>query len=202
MKLSAAKLLLIFVFFSCRSHQSAGMNDNKDSLRITNANHKANPDAANAKASPTLKDAEPIPGNAVVIKDTTLSFDFDSLSLEGAGALVRYVNDTFKEARFSIYGETGKIEINYKSDSNYLERSKIHASGREYKYKKRLVEVKSDRDMKLVSTFQYSFDLNGHLLSGISDSRYKDAFEAFREKVPFVLTSDAMKRLRKYEGEE
>ncbi|WP_133177561.1 hypothetical protein [Chitinophaga parva] len=115
--------------------------------------------------------------------DTTVSFSIDGLSSEGSEASVHYVNGRISTAKWSIFGETGQLFIEYK----FLTDGTVKASEKKYEYKTDLTSVSSDSDMELISSFCCTLDTNGILRSKPNARGFVDVFAAFKKAVPFEL---------------
>jgi hypothetical protein len=116
-----------------------------------------------------------------VINDTTIVYDIENISSEGAEAVVRYAGKKIKESTISIYGETGQAKIIYTFSPNI-----IKVTEKEFAYKEDLKKVSSDKDMKIKKEITYTIDLNGKLI-GDADKERIDIFQEFKKAVPFEL---------------
>lgn len=116
-----------------------------------------------------------------VIKDTTIVYDIENISSEGAEAVVKYADKKIKESTISIYGETGQAKIIYSFSSDL-----INVTEKEFAYKEDLKKVSSDKDMKIKKEIAYTIDFNGNLI-GNADKERIDVFQEFKKVVPFEL---------------
>jgi hypothetical protein len=116
--------------------------------------------------------------------DTTMYFDFnDDGGSEGAGAEVRYKNDSIKEADWTIYGGTGQVRIKYTFTKDGL----IRAKQRSYNYKRGISNVRSDKDIVLTDSFSYTMRTDGSLTTPVNLKDFQNMFPEFKAIVPFFL---------------
>jgi hypothetical protein len=117
----------------------------------------------------------------VVGRDTTIEYNIEGLSSEGASAKAKYINGKIKECEIYIYGETGQSKISYAFND-----SQINVSEKQLTYDGSLENVKSDRDMKIKKEFTYVLDLNGNPIGKV-DSDRSDIFSEIKKAVPFEI---------------
>ena len=130
--------------------------------------------------------------------DTTIIYDIDNLSSEGAEARVLYGDGKIKESTTPpplhskpsklygdgkikesttyIYGAGGKTEIEYIFASNFIR-------VREQTY---LYQDTSLNKLDTLNVIRYKIDYRGNVV-GKRLSRYTDMFEEFKRAVPFIL---------------
>ena len=108
--------------------------------------------------------------------DTTIIYDIDNLSSEGAEARVLYGDGKIKESTTYIYGAGGKTEIEYIFASNFIR-------VREQTY---LYQDTSLNKLDTLNVIRYKIDYGGNVV-GKKLSRYTDMFEEFKRAVPFIL---------------
>ena len=108
--------------------------------------------------------------------DTTIIYDIDNLSSEGAEARVLYVDGKIKESTTYIYGAGGKTEIEYIFASNFIR-------VREQTY---LYQDTSLNKLDTLNVIRYKIDYRGNVV-GKKLSQYTDMFEEFKRAVPFIL---------------
>ena len=108
--------------------------------------------------------------------DTTIIYDIDNLSSEGAEARVLYGDGKIKESTTYIYGAGGKTEIEYIFASNFIR-------VREQTY---LYQDMSLNKLDTLNVIRYKIDYRGNVV-GKKLSRYTDMFEEFKGTVPFIL---------------
>lgn len=114
-------------------------------------------------------------------KDTTITYDIEGISTEGARADVRYVNGEIAESTTTIYGEMGKATVTYK-----FEKDRIKVSETQYSYKTHVVDLKSDSDIQVSKQLSYYVDFNGNVIGDPVPDRV-DIFREFKQAVPFKL---------------
>jgi len=117
-----------------------------------------------------------------ILKDTIITYSIDGVSTEGAGVEAKYINGEIKDCNIQIYGEMGKVYIDYSfvGDS-------IKAMEQRFTYKVYFTEVKSDEDIQAIDTVCYVIDRKGKFLQGDKEE-YNDYFyQEFRKTVPFIL---------------
>ncbi len=108
--------------------------------------------------------------------DTTIIYDIDNLSSEGAEARVLYRDGKIKESTIFVYGAGGKTEIEYLFTSNF-----IRVREQTYLYQ--------DTTLNTIDTLRvlrYKIDYSGKTVEK-SFSQYTDIFEEFKKAVPFIL---------------
>lgn len=115
------------------------------------------------------------------VKDTTIVYDIENISSEGAEAVVKYSDKKIKESTITIYGETGQAKIIYSFSSDL-----INVTEKKFAYKEDLKKVSSDKDMKVKNEITYTIDLNGKLI-GYADKEKIDVFQEFKKVVPFEI---------------
>lgn len=119
--------------------------------------------------------------SAIIPGDTTIVYDLEGISAEGAQAVVHYVKGKIDKSEITIYGETGRTVLVYV----FFEKL-ITVTEEKYKYKKDFSEVKSDKDIKLTKKFTYKMNIDGIPLKNKKLDR-TDIFKEFKQVVPFVL---------------
>lgn len=119
--------------------------------------------------------------NKVIVKDTIISYDLESISSEGAEALVQYKNRKIASSHITIYGAIGQSKITYQFIEGH-----VHVEEKDFIYNTAIENVNSEKDMKLLKKISYIIDLQGISESKI-DSEKIDVFQKFKEIVPFKL---------------
>lgn len=118
---------------------------------------------------------------STIKKDTTILYDIEGISAEGAEATVKYVNGKIKESTINVYGETGQAKIVY-----VFLPTQINVTEKEFTYKEDLKNVNSEKDMKIKKEIAYVIDYNG-IPIGNADKERLDIFQEFKKVVPFEL---------------
>lgn len=114
-------------------------------------------------------------------QDTTIRYDLNGISAEGAEAIVSYCNRKIKRGVINVYGETGQAKIYYD-----FQPDRINVTQQTYFYKKQIEDVKTDEDMTPQEEIVYSMDYSGNLLEPTEQERI-DIFLKFKEIVPWKL---------------
>ena len=114
-------------------------------------------------------------------KDTLIVYDIEGISLDGAEAMVNYVNGRITKSVTNIYGETGQGTVLYK-----FEKDRIRVTETKYSYKLQIENVKSNKDMQLNYKVIFYMDFNGNILGDEIPYRI-DIFKEFTKKVPFEI---------------
>jgi hypothetical protein len=118
---------------------------------------------------------------AVEIQDTTITYNIEGLSSEGAEAKTQYRQNKITQSDIEIYGEQGQLHIGY-----VFSAASINVTEKQYAYSKSLSEVKTDNDMKLMNERKYTMTLDGKVV-GSADSTNADIYPIFKKSVPFEL---------------
>jgi hypothetical protein len=113
--------------------------------------------------------------------DTTIKYNLEDISSEGAEAEACYFEKQINKARIIIYGASGRVEISY----SFLNGA-IKAEERTYKYLKSLFEVKSEKDIKLESSVQYTLSSSGKIIDG-KNANAEEVYKSFTETVPLKI---------------
>ena len=113
--------------------------------------------------------------------ETSITYNIEGISSEGAEAKVTYVNGKISKSITSIYGETGQATIIYEFGDE-----KIKVLETKYSYKSRIEEVGSDSDMSLDYRISYFIDYDGKVV-GAEAPEHIDIFREFQRVVPFEL---------------
>ncbi len=113
--------------------------------------------------------------------DTTIKYDLEDISSEGAETEVCYFKKQIHKARIMIYGASGRVEITYDFTNG-----SIKAEEHTYKYLKSLPEVESEKDIKLESTTTYILSINGKIIDGKSADA-EEIYKSFIEIVPLKI---------------
>ena len=114
-------------------------------------------------------------------KDTTILYDIEGISAEGAEVTAKYISDKIQESTINVYGETGQAKIIYVFLPN-----QIKVSEKEFTYKEDLKKVNSEKDIKLKKEITYIIDYNGVPI-GNADKERLDIFKEYKKAVPFEL---------------
>lgn len=114
-------------------------------------------------------------------KDTTITYDIEGISAEGAEAIVTYSNNEIKDCIINIYGETGQAKISYTFTSG-----KIIVKEKKYTYQKQLQAITTQKDMNLTNDVTYEIDYNGNIIGDGVKNRI-DIFKEIKDNVPFEL---------------
>ncbi|MGL4630065.1 MAG: hypothetical protein ACRCVT_02570 [Leadbetterella sp.] len=129
-----------------------------------------------------VKNTEIQQGRGVsIVKDSTILYDLENVSSEGAEAIVKYVNNKIKESTVLIYGETRQAKVIYTFTPGL-----IKVSETEFVYNKELAKVSSEEDMKVKREFTYTIDFNGNII-GNNDKEKVEIFKEFKKVVPFEI---------------
>lgn len=155
-----------------------GCNDSQENSKGTAAQQELK------AAAPLPVDTPTVPAATVtdaVVADTTIVYDIEGVSAEGAEASVTYSAKKIRRAEIKLYGETGQARITY-----LFQNGKILVTEKTYRYKEGLENVESAADMKLEKNISYTIDMEGKLI-GKADPERIDMFKEFREAVPFDL---------------
>ena len=113
--------------------------------------------------------------------ETSITYNIEGISSEGAEAKVTYVNGKISKSITSIYGETGQATIIYEFGAE-----KIKVLEYKYSYKSRIGDVESDRDLSLEYRISYFINYDGKVVGGEAPEHI-DIFQEFRRVVPFEL---------------
>ena len=138
----------------------------------------------NTKQSPQTSALDTVgvrQAKANVTKDTTIEYNIEGISAEGASAKAKYIAGSIKECQISIYGETGQTQILY-----VFSIKKIEVSEKQLTYKGSLENTKSDKDMKVKKEISYVLDFDGKTI-GKADNDRTDIFSEFKKTVPFEI---------------
>ncbi|WP_276133041.1 hypothetical protein [Polluticoccus soli] len=122
-----------------------------------------------------------VPDSQSAQKDTTITYDIEGVSTEGARAEVKYVNGEISESTTTIYGEMGKATVVYK-----FEKDRIKVSETQYAYPTHVVDLKPDDKIKASKQSIYYIDLDGNVIGEPVPDRV-DIFKEFKETVAFKL---------------
>ena len=152
------------------------------------------PSAPKFQETPVEQEQDTTPPKAITLAkrpvgppvDTVLDIDIDDVSLEGSGVKATYARDTLRSAEWEIFGETFQSLVSY----TFSWDGKVKVKDRHSRYKVRLEDAKSKKDMIVDSTI-YQIDTNGVLLSkGKSDvdaEVTRSLFTTFKRNVPMIL---------------
>ncbi|GEM_PF-3644079 len=111
--------------------------------------------------------------------ETTITYNIEGISSEGAEAKVTYVNGKISRSIISIYGEAGQATIIYEFGAE-----KIKVLETKYSYKSRIDEVESDSDLSLDYKISYFINYDGEIV-GAEKPEHIDIFQEFQRVVPF-----------------
>ena len=124
--------------------------------------------------------------NSRIVPDTVISYEIDgeSISLEGNEASVHYINNIWKEADWSIFGETGKNIIHYQPVGDSL----VKVEEKLYRYRN-MQFPKSNSDIRLDQHFIYMIDTNGKIVSVSKGKKedINDVFNLFKKYIPLII---------------
>lgn len=124
--------------------------------------------------------------NSRIVPDTVISYEIDgeSISLEGNEASVHYINNIWKEADWSIFGETGKNIIHYQPVGDSL----VKVEEKLYRYRN-MQFPKSNSDIRLDQHFTYMIDTNGKIVSVSKGKKedINDVFNLFKKYIPLII---------------
>ena len=120
--------------------------------------------------------------NDVLDRDTTIIYDLEYFSSQGAQSVVQYCSGIVKDMNLVIYSETEQSQIHYifKDDS-------ICVDEKIYRYTHSLENVKSQDDMHLESSNSYTIDAEGSLIEGDTLHNSINIFRDIQQYIPFVL---------------
>jgi hypothetical protein len=159
------KLLFLFLFiflYACRSNYK----------NIESDNNNKNPVVVKPKTV-----------NKTFKCDTTINYDLENISSEGAEAQVCYTNRKINRAYVVIYGASGRVETSY-----LFNISSVEAIERNYKYDKPLSEIKSDYDAKLSDSSTYILSLDdGKIIKGKSSNQATEIYKEFLKTVALTI---------------
>lgn len=113
--------------------------------------------------------------------ETSITYDIEGISSEGAEAKVTYVNGKISRSITTIYGETEQATIIYEFGAE-----KIKVLETKYSYKSKIEEVESDSDLSLDYKISYFINYNGEIV-GAEAPEHIDIFQEFQRVVPFEL---------------
>lgn len=116
-----------------------------------------------------------------VLVDTTINYDLNGISSEGAEAQVKYKKGIIEEGKLIVFGETGKAEILYIFHSD-----EIKVTEKMFSYKSNFSQINSISDINIVSEKEYFIDFDG-IPKEITIKKRLDFFKEFRDNVPFIL---------------
>ena len=113
--------------------------------------------------------------------ETSIIYNIEGISSEGAEAKVNYVNGKISKSITTVYGETAQATIIYEFGAE-----KIKVLETKYSYKRMLEDVESDNDMSLDYRISYFIDYDGKVV-GAEAPEHIDIFREFQRVVPFEL---------------
>ena len=113
--------------------------------------------------------------------ETSITYNIEGISSEGAEAKVNYVNGKISKSITTVYGETAQATIIYEFGAE-----KIKVLETKYSYKRMLEDVESDNDMSLDYRISYFIDYDGKVV-GAEAPEHIDIFREFQRVVPFEL---------------
>ncbi len=113
--------------------------------------------------------------------ETSITYNIEGISSEGAEAKVNYVNGKISKSITTVYGETAQATIIYEFGAE-----KIKVLETKYSYKRMLEDVESDSDMSLDYRISYFIDYDGKVV-GAEAPEHIDIFREFQRVVPFEL---------------
>lgn len=162
-----SKLFFLFVFFnSCRS------NDNNKLKSNNNDNNNTEKSLVKSKTE-----------NKSLECDTTIHYDLENISSEGAEAQVCYINHKINRAQVVIYGASGRVENSYLFKTSFVE-----VIERNFRYDKPMSEIKSDNDVKLSDSTNYILSLDdGKIIKGKSNNQASEIYKVFLKTVPLTI---------------
>lgn len=114
-------------------------------------------------------------------KDTTITYDIEAISTEGARAEVYYVKGKISKSTTTIYGEMGRASVVY-----VFEKDRIKVSETQYVYPAHVVDLKPDSEIRVSRQRSYYIDFDGKLIGEPVPDRI-DIFEEFKNTVAFKL---------------
>ncbi|GGH72013.1 hypothetical protein HNQ91_003350 [Filimonas zeae] len=117
----------------------------------------------------------------VTYHDTTITYLIEGISSEGSEAIADYHQGKIKEARWTVYGETGRSKINYVFINNTVNAEEIR-----YTYKKPIMEV-NDKDIAIESKQSYVINLPGPIDSTTAGKEQVELFNVFKQNVALTL---------------
>ena len=86
------------------------------------------------------------------------------------------------QARWDIFGETGKTHITY----DFLKNGIIQDTDKQYSYKVQLSEVSSPKDIIVKDSISYLLDTNS-IIKTVTNKDFVNAYPDFKANVPLVL---------------
>lgn len=114
--------------------------------------------------------------------DTTIIYDFEGISTEGAEAKAHYHNKNIANATMNVYGEMGKIEYEF-----IFENDSVQVKQWIYKYAKPITAPDFEEGKLADSTVCTLLAKNGHFVRGKSNSALNATYETLLQKVPLKL---------------
>ena len=115
-------------------------------------------------------------------KDTTIEYEIPKIiSSEGNQVIATYRDGIIINSTVYIFGETGKLIVEYVFKNNVIEVSETH-----YQYKKQICDIWDSSDMEMISHNYYTINYGGDILEGDS-SNIDNIFLDFSETIPFTL---------------
>jgi len=115
--------------------------------------------------------------------DTTIMYDIEGESEEGSEVEAHYMNQKISKAQWRIFGETGKLIIDY----DFRPDGAIDVVEKKYGYRTDLTQVKSGKDIHLKSTLRYTMDTTGTLFTKVNVPDFYNSFKTFKQNVPLQL---------------
>jgi hypothetical protein len=123
-----------------------------------------------------------LPSQTIAVPlDTTIEYNLEGISAEGATASTQYINGNIKKCIINIYGETGQAEVHY-----VFVDSQINVSEKQFSYKTDFSSVKSNRDMILKKEITYVMDMRGNVIGNSGKGRI-DILTEFMKIVPLEI---------------
>jgi hypothetical protein len=164
------KLLgIIMIFFSCTGAGDRTLSGEQDSTYFINDTNTVKVGIDTTRVFNQIK------------CDTTIKYDLEGISSEGAEADVCYFKNRMKRARITIYGSSGRVEVNYDFTG-----TSIKVREYTYIYLKPLSQIENGKDIKLESTSIYTLSNNGKVIDGNSNNA-EDIYESFISTIPQVF---------------
>ncbi|MBO9571608.1 MAG: hypothetical protein J7497_05290 [Chitinophagaceae bacterium] len=115
--------------------------------------------------------------------DTTITYDLDDISSEGAEVQGCYVSRYLVRAKMSIYGSVGQSSVLYLFDGDT-----VHVTENNYTYGRPLREVKGATDMRLTDSTAYGLSIKTKkIIEGKGSAQSIDIFKKLIDNIPLEL---------------
>ncbi|MEQ1675668.1 MAG: hypothetical protein ABL876_03130 [Chitinophagaceae bacterium] len=115
--------------------------------------------------------------------DTTVKYEIEDISSEGAEANACYRNNSIYQCRVVVFGAGGRADLQYNfNDSVVMVKEYL------YKYSKPLAEIKNDTDIHLSDSLFYTLDKkSGKAINGEAGNEGQQLYLSIIKKVSLSL---------------